>query len=208
MACTIKKPVSISPGIVVEVHEDVYTIENDYPVLSGKRDSLFEVITQANGIAVVMVLGSIGFNAFPSGVKINQPIANLTNGSDLTGEVQAFKQGGQIAHNMGAAGGYLVGKKHSEGGIKGFNKSTGQPLEVEGGEVIITAPAVQDNEKRDFEGEQLTNREILSKINESGGGIAFAEGGQISSCRCSGKSYKYGGETMTDFQIIERINRS
>jgi hypothetical protein len=52
----------------------------------------------------------------------------------------------------------LVGKRHSEGGIKAVNKSTNQPLEMEGGEVVITRNAVSDNEKREFEGEMLTNR--------------------------------------------------
>ena len=57
-----------------------------------------------------------------------------------------------LKHNQGAAGGYLVGRRHSEGGIKAVNKSTGQPLEMEGGEVVITRDAVSDNTKRSFNG--------------------------------------------------------
>jgi hypothetical protein len=68
-------------------------------------------------------------------------------------------------------------------------------LEVEGGEVVITRDAVSDTTKREFEGEQLTNREILSRINESGGGVSFADGGEAS-CACNGKMYKYGGKSM------------
>lgn len=77
------------------------------------------------------------------------------------------------------AGGYLVGKSHAEGGIKAVNKSNGQPLEMEGGEVVITKSAVSDKKKRMFEGKMMTNREILSAINQSGGGVAFAEGGEV-----------------------------
>ena len=131
-----------------------------------------------------------------------------------------YKAGGEInpdskyvkdyfAHSSGSAGGVLVGKRHSEGGIKAINKSTGQPIEVEGGEVVITRNAVSDNKKREFEGEMLTNREILSRINQSGGGVAiFSEGGDIigNTCSCSGQSYRYGGKTMMDYEILRDLS--
>lgn len=104
-----------------------------------------------------------------------------------------------------SAGGVLVGRRHSEGGIKAINKSSGQPLEMEGGEVVITRNAVSDSTKREFEGEMLTNKEILSRINTSGGGVAFAEGGEVHKCACSGKEYKYGGKVMKDFDILESM---
>jgi hypothetical protein len=108
-----------------------------------------------------------------------------------------------FAHGSGKAGGVLVGKRHSEGGIKALNKSTGQPLEMEGGEVVITRNAVSDNTKREFNGQMLTNREILSKINESGGGVSFAKGGDVpKTIYTSGKEYKYGGKTMKDHDIV------
>jgi hypothetical protein len=125
-----------------------------------------------------------------------------------------YKKGGEInpdnkgvknyfAHGSGKAGGVLVGKRHSEGGIKAVNKSTGQPLEMEGGEVVITRNAVSDNTKREFNGQMLTNREILSKINESGGGVSFAKGGDVpKTIYTSGKEYKYGGKTMKDHDIV------
>lgn len=115
----------------------------------------------------------------------------------------------EIKHISGAAGGYLVGNSHDNGGIQAINKAIGKPLEMEGGEVVITKPAVEDNELREFEGEMLTNRQILSKINESGGGISFAELGaelptKIEFC---GTEYKYGGETLTDYEIAHRISK-
>ena len=129
-------------------------------------------------------------------------------------EVKGYAKGGEInpdnksvkdyfAHGSGNVGGVLVGKRHSEGGIKAVNKSTNQPLEMEGGEVVITRNAVSDTEKREFEGEMLTNREILSRINESGGGVSFADGGDIpESINTSGKEYAYGGKMVKDHDIV------
>ena len=113
------------------------------------------------------------------------------------------REGQTIIHDKGTQGGYFLGKLHKEGGIKGINKSTGQPIEVQGGEVIITAPAVADQTKRDFEGQMLTNREILSKINEKGGGVSLENGGEI---YYTGSSYNYGGKTMTDYEIMQSMN--
>jgi hypothetical protein len=122
-----------------------------------------------------------------------------------------FAEGGSISTehgltNSGKRGGYFEGRSHAEGGIKAWNTTTNSPLEVEGGEVIITKKAVDDDELYEFEGEKLTNKQILSKINESGGGVKFEEGGEIHQCNCSGKMYKYGGETMEDYQIMNRMN--
>jgi hypothetical protein len=126
-----------------------------------------------------------------------------------------YAEGGEVIAdklkdgNDGKKGGYFEGRSHDEGGIKAYNKDTGQMIEVEGEEVIITKGAVKDQEKREFEGEMLTNREILSRINQSGGGVSFAEGGEMksSSCGCSGKKYKYGGEMMDDYSIVKIMNR-
>ena len=146
--------------------------------------------------------------------KIGEPIKITTQ--DV---VREFKKGGEIdpddssikdaiTHKSGSAGGLLVGKRHSEGGIKAINKSSNQMLEMEGGEVVITRNAVSDDTKREFEGEMLTNREILSRINQSGGGVSFADGGDVpSSCSCSGKKYNYGGHLKTDYEIVESINK-
>jgi len=124
-----------------------------------------------------------------------------------TGGVLVGKRKGQtIIHDKGTMSGYLVGKTHAEGGIKAVNKSTGQPLEMQGGEVVITAPAVSDQTKNEFNGKMMTNREILSQINVNGGGVAFADGGDISKVKHTGASYNYGGRTMTDYEIIQEIN--
>jgi hypothetical protein len=125
-----------------------------------------------------------------------------------TGGVLVGKRQGQtIIHDKGTLSGYLVGKTHAEGGIKAINKSTGQPLEMQGGEVVITAPAVSDQTKHNFDGEMLTNRQILSKINEKGGGVAFAQDGMEipKYIKRTGATYNFGGKTMTDHEIYKYI---
>jgi hypothetical protein len=121
-----------------------------------------------------------------------------------------FRYGGNIDESeSGKTGGLLVGRRHSEGGIKAINKATNTPIEMEGGEVVITRNAVSDNKKRMFEGQMLTNKEILSKINQSGGGVAiFEDGGELTEhkCKCSMNKYEYGGEMLTDYEIYNRMN--
>jgi hypothetical protein len=130
---------------------------------------------------------------------------NYKRGGHINPDDKNIKQA--AVQNSGATGGLLIGNRHSEGGIKAVNKSSGTPLEMEGGEVVITRDAVSDEAKREFEGEMLTNRQILSKINQSGGGISFADGGDIpEKCSCSGKKYKFGGKVMKDYDIASYIN--
>ena len=95
-----------------------------------------------------------------------------------------YEIGGVVKHKNGVTtdgteGGYFHGRPHSEGGIKAINIDTGTPIEVEGGEVVITKDAVSDKTKREFMGKKMTNKEILSYINQSGGGVALAKGGHI-----------------------------
>ena len=123
-----------------------------------------------------------------------------------------YAQGGEVqGHGLkdgddGKRGGYLVGRSHAEGGIKAFNVSTGKPLEVEGNEVIIAKNAVMDETKRMFEGEMLTNREILSRINVSGGGVSFEHGGKMETCNCTGRKYNYGGMLLDDYDILRYMS--
>ena len=144
------------------------------------------------------VLQKQGFDIYPS-IKENQ--------------MEKFEVGGTIKHEKGTTtdgkkGGYFEGRSHADGGIKAFNVSTNTPIEVEGGEVIITKKAVDDDDLKEFEGEMLTNREILSRINQGGGGVAFEDGGEIHSCNCSGNKFAYGGETIEDYEIIRRLQSS
>jgi hypothetical protein len=112
----------------------------------------------------------------------------------------------EVKHITGDAGGYLVGRRHSNGGIKAINKSTGQPLEMEGGEVVITRDAVSDETKRSFNGKMMTNREILSHINQSGGGVAFEEGGEVpDSIDYIDMQFEYDGEQLDSKGVLAKM---
>jgi hypothetical protein len=99
--------------------------------------------------------------------------------NDNVGGVSVGKKDGQtIVSSDTSDGGMFVGKSHSEdGGIKTVNKETGEPLLVEGGEVIVNKRALSLEDKFVCEG---TPREITSKVNEMEGGVSWSETG---SCR-------------------------
>ena len=127
---------------------------------------------------------------------------------------QMMEKGGKVFGNKNdphdaKKGGFFEGKSHAEGGIKAKNIDTGQIIEVEGNEVIINKKSVADETLREFEGEMLTNRQILSKINEEGGGVSFEDGGEVKyNCNCIGKKYNFGGELLDNYDIISKINEN
>lgn len=139
-------------------------------------------------------------------INLTEKMAKNTNAG---GVVVGKRRGQTMIFDDATAGGYFVGKLHSEGGIKAINKSTGQPIEVQGAEVIITAPAVADQTKREFDGKMMTNREILSTINERGGGVAFAESGMEipTEMHFSGTNYNYGGKMLSDHDIAYELSQ-
>jgi DNA-binding PadR family transcriptional regulator len=118
--------------------------------------------------------------------------------------VKKYEVGGKVVTKKGATndakkGGYFDGRPHSQGGIKAINIDNNQPIEVEGGEVVITKRAVADDTKKEFQGKMMTNKEILSKINESGGGVSFEKGGEV---KASDDSLKHGGKLEEDEYYI------
>jgi hypothetical protein len=55
-----------------------------------------------------------------------------------------------------------------------------EPIPVKSGSVIITRNAALDTTtKNTFDGKKMTNIEVLSEINKSGGGVEFKEGGKV-----------------------------
>lgn len=83
-----------------------------------------------------------------------------------TQEPEKIKRGTIVktTKSMGT-GGIFNGPSHKEGGIPVLNKTNGKMLEVEGGEAIINKNSTE------------MFKPLLSKINESGGGVKFDEGG-------------------------------
>jgi hypothetical protein len=179
---------------------DFFKESNDirYEVGGNLEKDIMLPDTQSRYAHLKGVLNKQGFDIYPT---------------NMNSKIETFEVGGTIKHSKGATndgkkGGYFEGRSHADGGIKAFNTSTNTPIEVEGGEVIITKKAVDDDTLNEFEGEMLTNREILSRINQSGGGVAFESGGQINSCNCNGSMFAYGGETMEDYKIIRKLQTS
>jgi hypothetical protein len=135
-----------------------------------------------------------------SAVAKNEP-TEFKHGGELDADSQEVKE--YFSHDSGNAGGLLVGKRHSEGGIKADVKSTGQRIEMEGGEAVITRGAVNSKKKYVYDGKEMTTREILSDLNVKGGGVAFADGGDVPekmNCGCS--SMKVGGISYTPQDFI------
>jgi hypothetical protein len=206
---------TISDNDLILIKEEVFSGDIDKPMHKGTRYVSCKVMSK--GVMVdslnLKVIKSVGANSLSAGQNITRPIANLiSNGRKMVG---SFKDGGELnpdnkvikqyfAHDSGNAGGVLVGKRHSEGGIKATNNSTGQPIEMEGGEVVITRGAVSNPKKYNFNGKELTTREILSNLNVDGGGVSFAEGGDVpESINCSCSQMDLGGKLITPKEFIE-----
>ena len=100
--------------------------------------------------------------------------------------------------NNGKKGGLLKGKSHDEGGIKAVVTDTGQPVELEGEEVIINKKSMQDQTEYSVKG---TPKEIASAINSvDGNGVKFEEGAEMTNLET--------GETtiMKDGGLLQNID--
>lgn len=90
--------------------------------------------------------------------------------------VREYKDGGQpcgCSKLYLKKGGLAYGNSHDNDGIPLEVKSTGQKIEIEGGEGVVNKVSMQMDEKLEFEGKELTPCEVVSKINEMGGGVKF-----------------------------------
>lgn len=212
---------SIYPGQKILVREDLFIKKKSGGhKFVGNRISVYEVESMAthHPYVNVKVLYSMGLNPEPVGKVLQKnglslgyarqfpenPNEGIKTEYKAGGHVEGVDANGQkIKLDTAKHGGMGVGATHEQGGIQGKVGSDGHPIEFETGEAIITAPALQDSTKREFEGEMLTNREILSRINQSGGGVAFEEGGEVSyrNCACSGKRFQFGGRILQDYVI-------
>ena len=113
-----------------------------------------------------------------------------------SGETWYGKEGEDLNPLRGMAkGGLTKGKSHKEGGIPMTVKSTGQKIEVEGGEGIVNKHSMSSDKKYEYEGKEKTTCEIVSDLNQKeGDGVGF-------SCdTVESKKYKFmkGGKTKKD----------
>ena len=101
---------------------------------------------------------------------------------------------------MSEKGGITKGKSHKEGGIPMVVKSTGQQVELEGGEGVINKRNMSSDTKFEFQGKQMTTCEIASAINSANG-----NGVQIDCDDVTGKKYAYedGGVVFIGYKEDE-----
>lgn len=98
---------------------------------------------------------------------------------------------------MSAKGGITKGKSHKEGGIPMVVKSTGQQVELEGGEGVINKRNMASEKTFEFEGKEKTICEIASEINSADGNGVKIDCGNV-----TGKKYEYatGGKILDEDQ--------
>jgi GNAT superfamily N-acetyltransferase len=89
--------------------------------------------------------------------------------------VREYKDGGTPCGcgSMYEKGGLAYGNSHDKGGMPLEVSSTGQKIEIEGGEGVVNKRSMQITKKLEFEGKKYTPCEVVSKINEMGGGVKF-----------------------------------
>jgi hypothetical protein len=126
-----------------------------------------------------------------------------------------MKFGGNVSG--GCDGGCIVeGKRHSEGGEKFTLKNSGKVVELEVDEAVLSPQAVNNNKTYDFNGKKLTPREIMSEINQSGGGVPImANGGELQEGQVvitrnavldNNKKFTFEGKPMTNKEILNKLN--
>lgn len=87
-----------------------------------------------------------------------------------------FAEGGKTKRYMKKIkrGGITYGKSHAEGGIPVKNQSTGDMLEVEGGEGIVNKRSMASKSKVKLNGKDLTICQAVSELNQMEGGVQFS----------------------------------
>ncbi|HON92780.1 MAG TPA: hypothetical protein PKZ07_14530 [Sedimentisphaerales bacterium] len=108
-------------------------------------------------------------------------------------------------------GGMVKGPSHDNGGVKFRVEDTGQLVEVEGSEPVITHRAMQSQDVIELEG---TNLEVLNEINTRFGGktmtdpVTSLSGGDTVICKVSAKDKTRRKFKGTPRQIVSAINES
>lgn len=109
--------------------------------------------------------------------KYNEPIESgfklpfKPNNPDIR-----FAEGGKTKRYMKKIkrGGITYGKSHAEGGMPVKNQSTGDMLEVEGGEGIVNKRSMASDKMVKLNGKEMTICEAVSQLNQLEGGVQFS----------------------------------
>jgi hypothetical protein len=73
-------------------------------------------------------------------------------------------------------------------------QSTGQVVELEGGEGVLCRQSMSSDKKYEFMGKEMNARQIASFLNHKYGGVEFAKGGAVPKKVCGCRAYYHGGE--------------
>jgi len=141
----------------------------------------FDSVIYVNGVAKnangTLVSLSNGQRMFLPQVAEKFRIATPSemNRSEIMGK-ELFSKGGNTKRTMKRIkrGGITYGKSHAEGGIPVKNQSTGDMLEVEGGEGIVNKRSMASDKKVKLNGKEMTICEAVSQLNQLEGGVQFS----------------------------------
>jgi hypothetical protein len=113
-------------------------------------------------------------------IVLNPAQIKLADGTNTTFDGSnpdiRFAEGGKTKRTMKRIkrGGITYGKSHAEGGIPVKNQSTGDMLEVEGGEGIVNKRSMASDKKVKLNGKEMTICEAVSQLNQLEGGVQFS----------------------------------
>jgi GNAT superfamily N-acetyltransferase len=127
----------------------------------------------ANGTLVSLSNGQTMF--LPQVLKKFRKASQSEINRSETMSKEIFSKGGKTKKSMKRIkrGGITYGKSHAEGGIPVKNESTGDMLEVEGGEGIVNKRSMASADKVTLNGKQMTICEAVSELNQMEGGVKF-----------------------------------
>jgi len=120
--------------------------------------------------------------------------------------IAAVRGGAEIAvirNQTFADGGEIDGPSHSRGGVKKIVRSTGQRVELEGGEGVLNKRTMGMNRVVSLSG---TPRAIASSLNQLGGGVAFRGASGATMFESGGIISSAAGNAGTVGQMVAEIN--
>lgn len=149
----------------------------------GKNKRLINVATKKGYDSLIISGGQDLGGYYDQYVAIQPNQIKLADGSNKTFDGSnpdiRFDDGGKLFNNGGnmkniGHGGITYGESHANGGIKVQNKSTGEMLEVEGGEGVVNKRSMASDKMVKLNGKQMSICEAVSKLNEMEGGVKFS----------------------------------
>jgi len=147
---------------------DVLKYINEY-AKENNHDLIFGHIQQKAEPSVDAVKGMLRKNGY-STIEGNNDFYKYI---DLNTQ---FAEGGKTKRTMKRIkrGGITYGKSHAEGGIPVKNQSTGDMLEVEGGEGIVNKRSMASKSIVTLNGKKMNICQAVSELNQMEGGVKFS----------------------------------